>query len=165
MCPFSAKKSSNAHFFPFIQTRGYSTKNNAPMVMVVHHPMVFSESRACSTAPVLTSEAMSSILSVASKPGSGSGSSTNQTLRKMMKYMIPRKPANILATMPTKARLNVSALLMRGPSAKKYFGSEASKKIAGKVKMKPVEAWVAPVVADVAMLTSDGDHLSAMPRR
>ena len=31
--------------------------------------------------------------------------------------------------------------------------------------MKPVEAWVAPVVADVAIFTSDGDHLSAMPSR
>ena len=37
--------------------------------------------------------------------------------------------------------------------------------MAGKVKMKPVDAWVAPVVALVAMLTSDGDHLRAMPNR
>ena len=37
--------------------------------------------------------------------------------------------------------------------------------MAGKVKMNPVEAWVAPVVADVAMLTSDGDHFRAMPSR
>ena len=87
--------------------------------MVVHHPIVFSEARACSTAPVFTSEAMSSIFSVASKPGNGKGSSTNQTRLKMMKYMIPRNPANILATIPTKAKLNVSALVISGPSAKK----------------------------------------------
>ena len=31
--------------------------------------------------------------------------------------------------------------------------------------MKPVDAWVAPVVAEVAMFTSEGDHFSAMPRR
>ena len=29
--------------------------------------------------------------------------------------------------------------------------------------MNPVEACVAPVVAEVAMLTSDGDHFSAIP--
>ena len=31
--------------------------------------------------------------------------------------------------------------------------------------MKPVDAWVAPVVALVDMLTSDGDHLSAIPSK
>ena len=31
--------------------------------------------------------------------------------------------------------------------------------------MKPVEAWVAPVVAEVEMLTSEGDHCSAIPVR
>ena len=36
------------------------------MVIPVHNPMVFSDSRACSTAPVLTSEAMSNIFNVAS---------------------------------------------------------------------------------------------------
>ena len=165
MCPDSAKKSRRANFLPFAQIKGYSTKNKAPMVMVVHQPIVFKDARACSTAPVFTSDAISSILSVASKPGNGSGSSTSQTRRKMMKYMIPKKPANILATIPTNARLNVSALLIRGPSAKKYRESEAKRKIAGKVKIKPVEAWVAPVVAEVAMFTSDGDHLRAIPKR
>ena len=82
--------------------------------------MVFNESRACSTAPVLTSEAISSIFSVASKPGRGSGSSTNQTLRKIMKYITPRKPANILATMPINAKLNAS------PSPKVISGPLAS---------------------------------------
>ena len=37
--------------------------------------------------------------------------------------------------------------------------------MAGKVKMKPMEAFVAPVVALVAMLTSDGDHCRAIPSR
>ena len=31
--------------------------------------------------------------------------------------------------------------------------------------MKPVEACVAPVVALVAMLTSEGDHLRAIPSK
>ena len=31
--------------------------------------------------------------------------------------------------------------------------------------MNPVEAWVAPVVALVAMLTSEGDHLRAIPSK
>ena len=129
--------------------------------------MVFNESRACSTAPVLTSEAISSILRVASKPGRGSGSSTNQTLRKIMKYITPRNPANILATMPINAKLNASPLpkVIKGPLASSYRGSDAKRKMAGKVKINPVEAWVAPVVADVAIFTSEGDHFSAIPKR
>ena len=89
------------------------------MVSAVHTPMVLSESRACSTAPVLTSEEMSNILSVASKPGSGSGSSTSHTRRKMMKYITPRNPANIDATIPMKASVNASpgSKLTSGPSA------------------------------------------------
>ena len=31
--------------------------------------------------------------------------------------------------------------------------------------MNPIEALVAPVVALVEILTSDGDHFNAMPRR
>ena len=165
MAKVSARKSNNASLRSFTQIKGYSTRNNPTMVKPVHTPMVFNDSRACSTAPVLTSEAMSSILSVASKPGSGSGSSTSQTLLKIMKYMMPRNPANILATIPTNAKLKVSALLISGPVASSYLASEAKRKIAGKVKMKPVEACVAPVVAEVAMLTSDGDHLRAIPSR
>ena len=110
---------------------------------------------------------MSSILRVASKPGKGSGSSTNHTRLKMMKYITPRKPANIDATMPMKAKRSASPSpkMMRGPAANSYWDCEASKKMAGKVKMNPVDACVAPVVAEVAMLTSDGDHFSAMPSR
>ena len=37
--------------------------------------------------------------------------------------------------------------------------------MAGNVKMNPVDAWVAPVVAEVAMLISEGDQRSAMPSR
>ena len=37
--------------------------------------------------------------------------------------------------------------------------------MAGNVKMKPVEACVAPVVALVAMLTSEGDHFKAIPSK
>ena len=37
--------------------------------------------------------------------------------------------------------------------------------MAGNVKMKPMEALVAPVVALVAMFTSEGDHWSAMPSK
>ena len=37
--------------------------------------------------------------------------------------------------------------------------------MAGNVKMKPIDALVAPVVALVAMLTSDGDHWRAIPSR
>ena len=76
------------------------------MVRTVQIPMVLSESRACSTAPVLTSEEMSNIFSVASKPGRGSGSSTSHTRLKMMKYITPRNPANMDATMPMKASVN-----------------------------------------------------------
>ena len=83
----------------------------------------------------------------------------------MMKYMIPKKPANMLATIPTKAKLNVSAFEISGPVANSYRASEARRKIAGKVKINPVEAGVAPVVAEVAMLTSEGDHLRAIPSK
>ena len=141
---------------------------NIPIIVrPVHKPIVFNDSRACSTAPVFTSEAMSSILSVASNPGNGRGSSTSHTRLKIMKYMTPRKPANIEATIAIKASRNASpsSNVIKGPSAKEYWAFEASKKMAGNVKMNPVEAWVAPVVADVAMFTSDGDHLSAIPRR
>ena len=31
--------------------------------------------------------------------------------------------------------------------------------------MNPVDAWVAPVVALVEILTSEGDHLRAIPSR
>ena len=34
----------------------------------------------------------------------------------------------------------------------------------GNVKIKPVDAWVAPVVAEVAILTSEGDHFKAIPK-
>ncbi len=37
--------------------------------------------------------------------------------------------------------------------------------MAGKVKMKPIEAFVAPVVALVEIFTSEGDHFRAMPSR
>ena len=142
-------------------------RNKPTMVTTVQTPMVFKESRACSTAPVLTSEEMSNIFSVASKPGRGSGSSTSHTLRKMMKYITPKNPANMEATIPMKAKVKASpsSNVTSGPSAKAYAGWLAKRKIAGKVKMKPVEACVAPVVADVAMLTSEGDHLSAMPSK
>ena len=92
------------------------------MVIPVHNPMVFKDSRACSTAPELTSLAMSSIFRVASKPGNGSGSSTNHTRLKIMKYITPRNPANIDATIPTKASLSVSPepRTIRGPSANQY---------------------------------------------
>ena len=137
------------------------------MVIAVQIPIVCNDSLACSTAPVFTSEAISSIFKVASKPGSGSGSSTNQTLRKIMKYITPRNPANILATIPMKAKLNASpsANVISGPLANSYRASLASRKIAGNVKMNPVDAWVAPVVAEVAMLTSEGDHFSAIPSK
>ena len=84
-----------------------------------------------------------------------------------MKYITPRKPANIDATIPTKARRIVSpaASIIIGPSARKYCSLVARRKIAGKVKMKPVDACVAPVVALVAMLTSDGDHFRAIPSK
>ena len=139
--------------------------NSATMVIAVHTPIVFRESLACSTAPELTSLAMSSIFRVASKPGNGRGSSTNHTRLKMMKYITPKNPANIDATIPTNANLRVSPepRTIRGPSANEYCGSAASKKIAGNVKMNPVDACVAPVVADVAMLTSEGDHFKAIP--
>ncbi len=141
--------------------------NNPTIVIIVQTPIVFREALACSTAPVLTSLAISNIFNVASKPGRGRGSSTNQTLLKIMKYIIPRNPANILATIPINARVNVcpASRVISGPEAKKYWGFVANKKIAGKVKIKPVDAWVAPVVADVAMLTSEGLHFSAIPSR
>ncbi len=83
-----------------------------------------------------------------------------------MKYITPKNPANIEATIPTKAKRIVSPSpnTIRGPSDNQYCWSAASRKIAGKVKINPVDACVAPVVADVAMLTSDGDHFSAIPK-
>ena len=86
------------------------------MVRTVQIPTVFSDSRAASAEPVLTSDAMSSIFRVASNPGIGRGSSTSQTRLKMMKYITPRKPANIEAMMPMKARLRVSIDEIRWPS-------------------------------------------------
>ena len=141
---------------------------NIPIIVIpVQKPIVFNDSRACSTAPVFTSEAISSIFRVASKPGKGRGSSTSHTRLKIMKYMTPRKPANIEATMAINASLNASpsSNVIKGPSANEYCAFDASKKIAGNVKMNPVEACVAPVVAEVAMFTSEGDHLRAIPRR
>ena len=163
----SANQSSTDNFLSLSQINGYSTMNNPTIVKTVHTPIVFRESLACSTAPVLTSLAISNIFNVASNPGNGRGSSTNQTLLKIMKYIIPRKPANMLATIPIKARVNVwpASRVINGPEAKKYSGLVANKKIAGKVKIKPVEACVAPVVADVAMLTSEGLHCIAIPSR
>ena len=116
--------------------------NNATIVILVQTPIVFSDSLACSTAPVLTSLAISNILRVASKPGSGRGSSTNQTLLNIMKYITPKNPANIDATIPTNANLIVSPApnTIRGPSDNQYCLSAANKKIAGKVKMNPVDA-------------------------
>ena len=112
------------------------------MVNPVQIPMVFSDSRACSTAPVLTSDAMSNIFKVASKPGNGRGSSTNQTRLKIIKYITPKKPANILATIPIKARLTASpsANVINGPLASSYRASLARRNIAGNVKINPVDA-------------------------
>ena len=90
--------------------------NMMPIVRTVHTPTVRRESRAASAEPVLTSEDMSSILRVASNPGMGSGSSTSHTRLNMMKYITPRKPANIEAMMPTNARFRVSTELRRCPS-------------------------------------------------
>ena len=116
--------------------------NNAIIVIPVHNPIVFKESRACSTAPVLTSLAMSSILRVASKPGSGSGSSTNHTRRNIMKYITPKNPANIEATIPTNAKRIVSPAPRRinGSPDNQYSSFAARRKIAGKVNIKPVDA-------------------------
>ena len=84
-----------------------------------------------------------------------------------MKYITPRKPANILATIPMNAKLKASpsAKVIRGPLANSYLASLASRKIAGNVKINPVDACVAPVVADVAIFTSEGDHFNAIPSR
>ena len=73
------------------------------IVITVHNPTLFNDSRAESAAPALTSVAMSNNFRVASNPGIGKGSSTNQTLRKIMKYITPRKPANIDAIIPMNA--------------------------------------------------------------
>ena len=80
--------------------------------------------------------------------------------------MTPRNPANILATIPTKAKLNASPVpkSINAPLASSYLASDARRKIAGNVKINPVDACVAPVVADVAMFTSEGDHLNAIPK-
>ena len=124
------------------QMSGYSIRNIPIIVIPVQKPIVFNDSRACSTAPVFTSDAISSILRVASKPGNGSGSSTSHTRLKIMKYITPRKPANMEATMAMNANRNASpsSNVIKGPSANEYWAFDASKKIAGKVKMNPVEA-------------------------
>ena len=88
--------------------------NMKPIVKTVHNPTVCRLSLAASAAPVLTSAAMSSIFSVASNPGIGNGSSTNQTRRKMMKYITPKNPANILATIPMNANWKTSIPERRG---------------------------------------------------
>ena len=82
-----------------------------------------------------------------------------------MKYITPKNPANIEATIPTNANRIVSPApsVINAPVEISYSGLAASKKIAGNVKINPVEACVAPVVAEVAMFTSDGDHFSAIP--
>ena len=142
MCKVSANQSNKDNFLSLIHINGYSIRNKPIMVTPVQNPIFFRESRACSTAPVLTSEAISNIFKVASKPGNGRGSSTSQTRLKIMKYITPKKPANILATIPINARLNASpsAKLISGPLANSYLASEARRKIAGKVKIKPVDA-------------------------
>ena len=83
------------------------------MLIPVHNPTVFNESRAVSAAPLLTSDAISNIFNVASKPGIGRGSSTSQTRLKMMKYITPKNPANIDAIIPMKASCKVSTDDMR----------------------------------------------------
>ena len=90
-------------------------RNMNAIVSTVDSPTVFSDSLAWSAAPTFTSQAMSSRTNVASNPGIGSGSSTSQTLRKMMKYMIPRKPANIDAMMPMNASCIVSTFVRSRP--------------------------------------------------
>ena len=60
------------------------------------------------TDPELTSEEISSIFRVASNPGIGRGSSTSQMRLKMIKYITPRKPANMEAMIPMNARFRVS---------------------------------------------------------
>ena len=51
----------------------------------------------------------------------------------MMKYITPKKPANIEATIAMKASLNASpsSSVINGPSANEYWAFDASKKIAG----------------------------------
>ena len=71
----------------------------------------------------------------------------------------------MLAMMPMNAIWKVSTEVIRKTSPSLYFSEEESRKIAGNVKMKPIEALVAPVVAEVEMLTSDGDHCKAIPSR
>ncbi len=83
-------------------------RNMNPIVRTVHNPTVLRDSLAASAAPLLTSDEISSILRVASNPGIGNGSSTSQTRLKMMKYITPRKPANIEAMIPMNASCNVS---------------------------------------------------------
>ena len=142
---------------------GYSIKNIPIIVIPVHTPMVFSDSRV--RQPLLTSEAMSNIFSVASKPGRG----------RIFNEPNPSEDDKIHHTEESSEHggynaINVSlkapsSNVIRGPSASEYCAFDANKKIAGNVKMNPVEACVAPVVAEVAMLTSEGDHFSAIPNR
>ena len=67
--------------------------------------------------------------------------------------------------MNAKLKASPSAKVISGPLANSYLASLASRKIAGKVKINPVDACVAPVVADVAIFTSEGDHFSAIPSK
>ena len=71
----------------------------------------------------------------------------------------------MLAMMPMNAIWKVSTEVIRKTSPSLYFSEEESRKIAGNVKMKPIEALVAPVVAEVEMLISEGDHCKAIPSR
>jgi hypothetical protein len=59
-----------------------------------------------------------------------------------MKYITPRNPANIEATIAINASLNASpsSNVINGPSANEYCAFDARRKIAGNVKMNPVEA-------------------------
>ena len=69
------------------------------------------------------------------------------------------------ATMPMKASERFTVIHSHnGPFCQRTQGLRKEKD-GREGKMNPVEACVAPVVADVAMFTSEGDHFSAMPRR
>ncbi len=74
----------------------------------------------------------------------------------------------MLAMIPMKANCQTSGEVIKASPPTKYLALGpvwANKNIAGKVKMNPVEACVAPVVAEVAMLTSLGVHRNAIPNR
>ena len=92
-----------------VPNNGQSLRNVKNITIAVEIPTKRIECIALSIPPSLeVSPAISISLMLASKPGNGKGSSTNQTLLKIIKYKQPRNPPKIEATIATPAKAHES---------------------------------------------------------